>query len=133
QALLERGRELQVPVRSGSVVYPPVTGVSHPRPEAERQAVRQRFLPQAGVLLLNVKRLHPLADQLTLLEAFALVRRERPEAVLLIAGTGEAEPGLRERAAALALGDCVRFLGLVPNDEVAELQAGADLFVLSSV
>jgi glycosyltransferase involved in cell wall biosynthesis len=27
----------------------------------------------------------------------------------------------------------VRFLGLVPNDEVAVLQGGADLFVLSSV
>lgn len=133
QALLERGRELQVPVRSGSVVYPPVAGVFHPHSEAERQALRQRFLPRGGPLLLNVKRLHPLADQLTLLEAFALVRQQRPEALLLIAGTGEAEQGLRERAQALALGESVRFLGLVPNDEVAELQAGADLFVLSSV
>ena len=133
QALLERGRELQVPVRVGSVVYPPVANVFRPRTEAEREAERRRFVPQGGVLLLNVKRLHPLADQLTLLEAFALVRRQRPEAVLLIAGTGEAEPGLRERAGTLELGESVRFLGLVPNDEVAELQAAADLFVLSSV
>ncbi len=133
QALLERGRELQVPVRAGSVVYPPVANVFRPRSEAERLGVRQRFVAQDGSLLLNVKRLHPLADQLTLLEAFALVRQQRPETLLLIAGTGEAEPRLRQRARALGLGQSARFLGLVPNDEVAELQAAADLFVLSSL
>jgi glycosyltransferase involved in cell wall biosynthesis len=95
--------------------------------------VRRRVAPQAGVLLLNVKRLHPLADQATLLRAFAEVRRARPDALLLVAGTGEMEEPLKALARSLALGDGVRFLGLVPNDEVAALQAAADLFVLSSV
>ena len=85
-----------------------------------------------GPLLLNVKRLHPLADQATLLDAMALVHRERPDARLLIAGTGEREAALKEQAARLGLGGVVRFLGLVPNAEVARLQAAADLFVLSS-
>jgi glycosyltransferase involved in cell wall biosynthesis len=43
------------------------------------------------------------------------------------------EGPLKAQAASLGLGDAVRFLGLVPNDEVAALQGGADLFVLSSV
>jgi glycosyltransferase involved in cell wall biosynthesis len=133
QALLDRAHELNVPARATSVVYPPVADVFQPRSESERAAVRQRFAPPGAALLLNVKRLHPLADQLTLLEAFARVRAARPDAVQLIAGSGEAEQGLRERARALNLGESVRFLGLVPNEQVAELQAAADLFVLSSV
>jgi glycosyltransferase involved in cell wall biosynthesis len=134
QALLDRARELAVPLRASSVVYPPVADAFQPRTSDERAAVRHRVAPGAGVLLLNVKRLHPLADQATLLRAFAEVRRSRPDARLLVAGTGEMEGPLKALAGALGLGDdAVRFLGLVPNEEVAALQAAADLFVLSSV
>jgi glycosyltransferase involved in cell wall biosynthesis len=133
QALLDRARDLDVPLRRSSVVYPPVADAFTRRSAAERSALRARLLPAGGALLLNVKRLHPLADQSTLLEAMARVRRRREDAVLLIAGTGEAERDLRAQAARLGLGGAVRFLGLVPNEEVAELQAAADLFVLSSI
>ena len=133
QALLDRARDLDVPLRRSSVVYPPVADAFTRRSAAERSALRARLLPDGGVLLLNVKRLHPLADQSTLLEAMARVRRRREDAVLLIAGTGDAEKDLRAHASRLGLGGAVRFLGLVPNDEVAELQAAADLFVLSSI
>ncbi len=133
QALLDRARDLDVPLRRSSVVYPPVADAFTPRSAAARAALRARLLPEGAALLLNVKRLHPLADQATLLEAMARVRRQREDTVLLIAGTGEAENDLRALASRLGLGNAVRFLGLVPNDEVAELQAAADLFVLSSV
>jgi len=133
QALLDRARELELPLRRASVVYPPVADAFRARTAAEREALRARLLPDGGALLLNVKRLHPLADHATLLEAMDRVRRQRKDAVLLIAGQGEEEAGLKARAERLGLGSAVRFLGLVPNDEVAELQAAADLFVLSSV
>jgi glycosyltransferase involved in cell wall biosynthesis len=132
QALLERARALDVPLRAASVVYPPVADEFHPLPDPERQAVRSRYGVPDGPLLLNVKRLHPLADHATLLDAMDLVRRERPDVRLLVAGTGELEADLKAQAARLGLGDAVRFLGLVPNAEVALLQAAADLFVLSS-
>lgn len=133
QALLERGRALGVPLPEASVVYPPVADVFRPLSAATRASVRERYVPRGGSLLLNVKRLHPLADQSTLIEAMALVHRERPEGVLLIAGTGEAEGDLRAQVRGLGLERVVVFLGLVPNDEVALLQGAADLFVLSSV
>ena len=133
RALMDRARELGVPMRAGSVVYPPVADAFRPLPEAERRAVRAQLLPRGGRLLLNVKRLHPLADQATLLDAFARVRARRKDAVLLLAGAGETEGALRAQAARLGLGEAVRFLGLVPNAEVARLQGAADLFVLSSV
>ena len=133
QALLDRARELQVPLSACSVVYPPVADAFRPLCPERRAALRRRHLPEGGVLLLNVKRLHPLADHATLLEALARVRARRRDALLLVAGTGESQPDLQARAARLGLADAVRFLGLVPNDEVAELQGAADLFVLSSV
>jgi glycosyltransferase involved in cell wall biosynthesis len=136
-ALLARGRELAVPLPAASVVYPPVADTCRPRPEPEREALRGALLAQlgwpSGELLLNVKRLHPLADQATLLHAFARVRQARPAARLLIAGSGESEASLRALCLELQLVDSVRFLGLVPNERVAELHAAADLFVLSSV
>jgi glycosyltransferase involved in cell wall biosynthesis len=134
QALLDRARELSVPAPRAAVVYPPVPDAFRPRGEEERRAVRARFLAAGrGALLLNVKRLHPLADQATLLRAFAELRAARPDDVLLVAGSGEERERLVALAAELALGGSVRFLGLVPNDEVAGLQAAADVFVLSSV
>jgi glycosyltransferase involved in cell wall biosynthesis len=133
EALLARARELNVPMRVASVVYPPVANCFKPLPEPERAVLRREYLPGAGTLVLNVKRLHPLADQATLIEAMARVHATRPDALLLIAGVGEKEAELRAQAARLGLGDAVRFLGLVPNEGVARLQAAADVFALSSV
>jgi glycosyltransferase involved in cell wall biosynthesis len=120
-------------VRKGSVVYPPVGDAFRPLPARQREAARRRYAPSGGPLLLNVKRLHPLADHHTLLRAMAAVVARRPDATLLIAGTGDEEAALKVQVARLGLGNAVRFLGLVPNDEVAVLQGSADLFVLSSV
>ena len=133
RALLERARELRVPLPACSVVYPPVADAFRPLTEAERGAVRNTLGLGSGPVLLNVKRLHPLADQATLLQAFARVRERRRDVTLLIAGTGEAEADLRDLARRLDLAEHVRFLGLVPNEQVARLQGAVDLFVLSSV
>jgi glycosyltransferase involved in cell wall biosynthesis len=129
---MERAAELGVPVRAGSVIYPPVADAFRPLLPERRAETRLRHAPRGGALLLNVKRLHPLADHATLLDAMAIVVRERPDATLLVAGSGEEEGALRARAERLGLGEAVRFLGLVPNDAVAALSGAADLFVLSS-
>jgi glycosyltransferase involved in cell wall biosynthesis len=133
RALLERAWALAVPVRASSVIYPPVADAFRPMLPRQRDAVRRRYAPAGGPLLLNVKRLHPLADHHTLLLAMEEVVRSRPDAILLIAGVGDQEAALKAYATHLGLGGSVQFLGLVPNDEVAVLQGGADLFVLSSV
>jgi glycosyltransferase involved in cell wall biosynthesis len=80
QALLTRARELAVPMRDASVVYPPVSDAFAPRPADEREATRREYVSEGGPLLLNVKRLHPLADQATLLDAMARVQARRPDA-----------------------------------------------------
>ena len=133
EALLDRARALGLPLRRASVVYPPVADEFHPPDPAAREALRLEHLPRGGALLVNVKRLHPLADHATLLEAMARVRERRPDATLLIAGSGPLEAELKAKAGNLGLEGAVRFLGLVPNERVAALQSAADLFALSSV
>ena len=130
--LLSRARELNVPMLEASVVYPAVDILFSPLGPAERAAVRAPVVGSGEWLLFNVKRLHPLADHETLLRAFALLDRAEGGAKLVIAGSGEERERLEALALELGLTGRVRFLGLVPNQEVAKLHAAADLFVLSS-
>lgn len=130
--LLARARELDVPLRESSVVYPAVDILFSPLAPPEREAVRAPLVSTGEALLFNVKRLHPLADHETLLRAFALLDVSRIKAKLVIAGSGEERPKLEALVQELGISGRVRFLGLVPNHEVAKLHAAADLFVLSS-
>lgn len=130
-ALMSRARELAVPFSAGSVVYPAVDLMFSPLAGPEREAIRAPLVNSGEFLLFNVKRLHPLADHATLLRAFSLLDPAL-KARLVIAGSGEEKERLEALAASLELGSRVRFLGLVPNQEVARLHGAADLFVLSS-
>ena len=65
-----------------------------------------------------------------LLEGWPEVVRERPDARLLLAGSGELEEDLRELADRLEVADTVRFLGF--HRDVPGLLAALDLFVMSS-
>ncbi len=130
--LLTRARELNVPIREASVVYPAVDLMFSPLGPPEREAVRAPLVGSGESLLFNVKRLHPLADHETLLRAFALLDPAEFRAKLVIAGSGEERERLEHLAIELGISPRVRFLGLVPNHDVARLHAAADLFVLSS-
>lgn len=66
-----------------------------------------------------------------LIDALAGVARNRPNVTLLLAGEGPLEAATRQRAAARGLGpEFVRFLGW--RNDVADLYAAADLFVMAS-
>ena len=131
-ALLARAIELRVPMQASCVVYPAVDLMFSPLGPPEREAVRAPLVASGEWLLFNVKRLHPLADHATLLRAFALLDPALVPARLVIAGSGEEREGLERLALELGIQGRVRFLGLVPNHDVAKLHAAADLFVLSS-
>jgi glycosyltransferase involved in cell wall biosynthesis len=83
-------------------------------------------------LLVTVRRLEPRMGLETLLEAFALLRRES-EAVLAVAGAGSLESALRAHASTLAVDRHVRFLGSVSDPELLDLYRGADVFVLPTM
>lgn len=64
-----------------------------------------------------------------LLEAFPIVRRSVPDALLLLAGGGVDLEALQAHARKLELGDAVRFVGRVSPDEVPAFYALAEVSV----
>ncbi|GAA3653573.1 glycosyltransferase [Microbacterium marinilacus] len=83
--------------------------------------------------ILAVGRLVEKKGFAVLLDALALLRADGVDAVLDLAGGGELDAALRGQAAGLGLDDAVRFLGPVPQDDVARLLDSADVFAAPCV
>lgn len=92
--------------------------------------------PPAADRLLCVARVIPRKGILALIEAFALIRRARPGATLLIAGETDSHPAYvaqcRGRARELGVADAVTFAGASSLDAVHGYLAACDLFALAS-
>jgi glycosyltransferase involved in cell wall biosynthesis len=80
-----------------------------------------------------VKRLHELAGQQYLIEAFARIARNRDDVRLVICGTGPLRDSLQSLARDRGVEKRVTFTGLVENDAVARYAAVADVFALPSL
>jgi glycosyltransferase involved in cell wall biosynthesis len=131
--LMRRAHALGLGRRNARVVYPPV-GAGFAWHDEESQAkVRAALGIGNRHLLLNVKRLHPLAGQRTLIEAMTDVVHEFPDTRLVICGTGPLLEELKAAARSASVERHVVFAGLVDNAAVARYCAAADLFVLPSV
>jgi glycosyltransferase involved in cell wall biosynthesis len=111
-----------VTVRNG------ISAAAAPRPRAEARADLGLGLQER--MALTVGSLTPQKAQHVLLEAFARVAVDVPGSCLLIAGEGPLRSTLEARRDALGLAGSVRFLGA--REDVADLLAAADVFVLSS-
>lgn len=133
QGLLDRARELGLDRPGLSVIYPPV-GDHFTFCDAAMQAVlRERLHVRSRHLLVNVKRLHPLAGQRYLVEALPTVLRSHPDTRLVVCGSGALLDQLRAQAQSLGVSQHITFAGLVDNAVVAQYCAAADVFVLPSL
>jgi phosphatidylinositol alpha-1,6-mannosyltransferase len=130
--LRDRAIELGLSRSHLSVVYPPVAEYFAKHDEAARQAVRAELGLRELRVLVNVKRLHPLAGQRRLIDAMPAVLAAHPDTRLVICGTGPLRDDLLARAAELGVAAHVTLTGLVDNRTVARYQEAADLFVLPS-
>jgi glycosyltransferase involved in cell wall biosynthesis len=95
-----------------------------PPPPGARGRSRQR--------LLHVGSLVGVKDQATLLGAFALALRERPQTELELVGEGPLRAELERLAGHLGIADRVIFGGGVPHDQLPARYQAADLYVHSS-
>jgi len=69
-----------------------------------------------------------------LVEAISLVRRSHPDVALMVGGAPDKHRGSVERAVAQhRLGDAVRFLGKVPEDDLPGLLSSAAMFAFPSL
>ena len=78
----------------------------------------------------HVGRLAPEKNHAFLLDVFAHIRQQLPNAVLIMAGRGPLEDELRGKAQRLGLGSAVRFLGVC--DDVPAVLRAMDVFVFPS-
>ena len=133
ERLLARARDHGLLRHDLHVIYPPVAPTFQMQDEAGQAEARAELnIPNRHVLL-NVKRLHPLAGQRYLIEAMSEVVRWHPDTRLIICGTGPLLDDLKVRARSAGVERHVVFAGLVNNAVVARYCAAADLFVLPSV
>lgn len=115
------------------VVYPPIATEFQAADLAARDAARAQLGIVARHLLLNVKRLHPLAGQEHLIEAMPAILAAHPDTLLVVCGTGALAGELQATARRLGVERHVRLAGLVDNATVAVYNRAADLFVLPSL
>lgn len=132
RGLMDRARAFGLARPGAAVVYPPVAEAFQFHDVAGQMHLRRELGIEARHLLVNVKRLHPLAGQKTLIEAMPAILTAHPDTQLLVCGTGPLRTDLEARSRALGVQDHVRLTGLIDNRLVAQHCAAADLFVLPS-
>lgn len=114
------------------VAYPAVdTDTFFPATPEQRPAKREQWQVGEGELVIAcVRRLVARTGVDLLLHAFAAVADQLPQARLLIAGKGAASEDLAELHEMLQLGDRVRLLGYVADEELPGLYQAADVTVM---
>lgn len=113
-----------------TVVPNPAPATSHPDPVARARVRRELGIGDDQPVILAAGRLEPPKDHLLMIEAMEHVLRDRPDAVLLIAGRGTLASTLAARIEALGRTGSVRLLG--HRDDMQDLRSAADVFASSS-
>jgi len=83
-------------------------------------------------VVLCVTRLVPIKNLPLLLDAIAEIRRQCPDVVLILVGEGPQQPLLESRARELGIGDAVKFVGYLTQQDTAAWYRSADVFALVS-
>jgi phosphatidyl-myo-inositol dimannoside synthase len=97
----------------------------------DREAAKKKFGVSGKRVLCTVSRMHPYKGHDVVLTAIAsLSPAEREHLIYLVVGKGPYERGLRKLAADLHVESNVRWLGFVAEDDLPEVYAASDLFVL---
>lgn len=86
----------------------------------------------SGNRLVAAGRLHPVKNFEALLDVFALVHKEIPDATLTLVGGGDEYDRLCSQAKSLGLENDVTLTGMVSAAEVKEQMLASDLYVMTS-
>src|SRR5256886_3020926 len=109
-------------------VVPLGTTPSHFRPGIDPRSVRAKYGLDGGPWLLTVSRLDTHKGIDTAIRALPAVRAAFPTVRYAVAGVRSRRPEVERLVATLGLGDAVRFLGFVADDELPALYNAADLY-----
>ena len=104
------------------------TGLDQQRFQPRDRAKAKAKFGVTGPLLVSVGALIPRKNQALVIEALT----ELPSATLILAGEGPQEANYRALASKMGVADRTQFAGNVPNNELPDLLAAADIMVLVS-
>jgi glycosyltransferase involved in cell wall biosynthesis len=104
-----------------------------PRDEGAFQATARRLNVDERPYALFVGTLEPRKNVSVLLDAFVQVRREQNAQLLVVGGRGWLDQPIFAAHARSGLGEAVRFLGALDQDDLAVLYSHAAAFVLPSL
>ncbi|GAA4141270.1 glycosyltransferase family 4 protein [Actinomadura keratinilytica] len=99
-------------------------------PGAGGEQIRERYGLTGRPVVVCVSRLVPRKGQDALIHALPRVRREVPDAALLLVGGGPYRPQLERLAASLGVADAVVFTGSVPWEELPAHYDAGDVFAM---
>lgn len=99
----------------------------------EAAAIREKYLPQGGILFVTTGRLEEEKNPEFLLEGIVKLKEKMKEAFqVLVIGEGSMRAALECRTEELGIADVVRFLGNVSNGQVNRYLQAGDMFLFAS-
>jgi 1,2-diacylglycerol 3-alpha-glucosyltransferase len=102
------------------------------RPSPDKKLLRKKFgIPEDDIVLLSVGRLTHQKRPYTLIEVFSYLERELGNVTLCVAGKGELLEGTKSLAEKMGL-QKVLFLGYVDDQDLPDLYACADYYIMTS-
>ena len=96
-----------------------------------REGVRKELSLENKLVVGHIGRLHKQKNHRYLLEVFQKLHQQRPDAVLLLVGTGELQEQIRQWARELELEDAVIFAG--QRFDIPQVLSAMDVFVFPSL
>jgi len=108
---------------------------NHNDRDSATQRVRQKYNISEPYILYTARLEHPGKNHVRLLEAFADLKRKKeiPHYLILAGSPWFGAEAVYAAAQDLGISEYVIFTGFVPNEELPDLYAGADLFAFPSL
>jgi glycosyltransferase involved in cell wall biosynthesis len=108
------------------------TDVNRFSPEKRDVKLQERLGMADCPTIISTRKLEPVYDIPSLIQAVPPVLQEFPSAKLIIAGDGSQKEVLKDLAASLGVASSVIFVGDIPNAELPSYMASADVYVSTS-
>ena len=99
--------------------------------ENTRREVRQELGLENKFVVGHVGRLHPQKNHDFLIDVFAEIKKKKPDAELILVGTGPLEEKVRSKVADMGLTESVQFLG--NRKDMNRIYQAMDIFVFPSL
>lgn len=125
---------LNVPQEKVAVIYPGVDARFRPDDDHRYQTILRAKYGLESPFILSVGTIEPRKNYPRLIQAFQLLRAEYkiPHQLIIVGGRGWLFHDIYQEVERLGIGDSVRFLGYVPEEDLRALYRGAEVFAFPS-